>query len=186
MQHLSKEQLVAAADVAFRELTVCCSTLQKEIFFFNPGGKWSIAENIQHLILSTRTTNIAYSIPVFLLRCIAGKPNRPSRPYDTLLAKYNLQLTNGGKASSRFIPKPLNPGDDKEILIKEWRLTTERFIFLVNKNMSEKKLDQYIIPHPLLGKITLRELGYFTIFHTLHHLQSIHSIIKLNSSLEIV
>lgn len=31
-------------------------------------------------------------------------------------------------------------------------------------------LDQYLAPHPLLGKITLRELGYFTIYHTEHHL----------------
>ena len=37
----------------------------------------------------------------------------------------------------------------------------------------EEDLDRYLAPHPLLGKITLRELAYFTIYHTHHHLQII-------------
>jgi hypothetical protein len=35
---------------------------------------------------------------------------------------------------------------------------------------SEKNLDAYLLPHPLLGKITVREMLFFTTFHTDHHL----------------
>jgi hypothetical protein len=34
---------------------------------------------------------------------------------------------------------------------------------------SETQLDQLILPHPLLGKLTLREMLYFTIYHVQHH-----------------
>jgi hypothetical protein len=40
----------------------------------------------------------------------------------------------------------------------------------IDKKWADSQLDQYIVPHPLLGKITLRELCYFTIYHTYHHL----------------
>jgi hypothetical protein len=34
---------------------------------------------------------------------------------------------------------------------------------------SEKDLDELILPHPLLGKLTLREMMYFTMYHVTHH-----------------
>ena len=34
---------------------------------------------------------------------------------------------------------------------------------------SEQDLDKYILPHPLLGKLTMREMMYFTIYHVQHH-----------------
>jgi hypothetical protein len=30
-------------------------------------------------------------------------------------------------------------------------------------------LDLLILPHPLLGKLTLREMLYFTLYHVEHH-----------------
>ncbi|UPT65903.1 MAG: DinB family protein [Sphingobacteriales bacterium JAD_PAG50586_3] len=37
--------------------------------------------------------------------------------------------------------------------------------------MSDSKLDTYLVPHPLLGKVTLREILFFTILHTEVHLE---------------
>ncbi|MBK7609450.1 MAG: hypothetical protein IPI18_20745 [Saprospiraceae bacterium] len=34
---------------------------------------------------------------------------------------------------------------------------------------SEAEIDRYLIPHPLVGKITMREMFYFTVFHAGHH-----------------
>ena len=34
---------------------------------------------------------------------------------------------------------------------------------------SEQDLDSHILPHPLLGKLTFREMLYFTIYHVQHH-----------------
>ena len=36
---------------------------------------------------------------------------------------------------------------------------------------SESKLDTYLLPHPLLGKLTLREMLFFSVYHIEHHLK---------------
>ena len=56
----------------------------------------------------------------------------------------------------------------KERLIKQLNNTVDKLIDKLNQK-SEEELDTIFIPHPLLGKITLRELYYFTIYHILHH-----------------
>ena len=33
----------------------------------------------------------------------------------------------------------------------------------------KKQLDHYLLPHPLLGKITLREMLFFSAYHIQHH-----------------
>ena len=42
--------------------------------------------------------------------------------------------------------------------------------------LSEKDLDKYILPHPLLGRMPLREMLFFTIYHTQHHTNSIKEL----------
>lgn len=34
---------------------------------------------------------------------------------------------------------------------------------------TEQDLDTVLLPHPLLGKLTVREMLYFTIYHAQHH-----------------
>jgi len=46
----------------------------------------------------------------------------------------------------------------------------QRLANAIERNWTDEKLDNYLAPHPLLGKLTLRELIYFTIYHTEHHL----------------
>jgi DNA-directed RNA polymerase subunit L len=33
----------------------------------------------------------------------------------------------------------------------------------------EVEFDRYQLPHPILGKLTMREMLFFTIYHTLRH-----------------
>jgi len=47
----------------------------------------------------------------------------------------------------------------------------------LQKKWKEPQPDAYIAPHPLLGKITLRELVYFTIYHTGHHQEGIRKVL---------
>ncbi|RZL03090.1 MAG: DinB family protein [Pedobacter sp.] len=44
------------------------------------------------------------------------------------------------------------------------------------KNWSTDELDEYCIPHPVLGKLTVREMIYFTSIHTEHHRQLLQNV----------
>lgn len=143
-------------------------------FFESPGDKWSVAENIQHLILSIKTTTLAFSLPKFLVRWIGGSPTKDSTSYDELLARYEKKISEGARASSRYIPKPPEISQGKTKLLQQWNTVTSKFIHSLKNKRVETDLDRYQVKHPLLGHITLRELCYFTIFHTKHHLETVN------------
>lgn len=143
-----------------------------EKLFHKPDEKWSIAEQLQHLILAVKPLILAYSLPGFILQILFGKSNRPSRSYEELLAKYNSKLAEGGKASAPYIPKPIRTGSNKTKLIENFTAIHKKFL-RKSARWPESKLDQYVLPHPLLGKITLREMLFFTDFHIRHHEKTI-------------
>lgn len=167
----NKQELAAALDEKVNAINNYVTVLNKEQFEATPGGKWSAGQNLDHLIRSIKPLPLAYSLPTFILKIMFGKPNRPAKFYDELVLKYKTKLAAGGRASGPFIP-PVISFEQKDILIKKYALQKQKLIGKIEKQ-SEEDLDQYLLPHPLLGKITLREMLFFTIHHNEHHLEII-------------
>lgn len=175
------EEISQGLATAETEFLNYCSSLSDDIFFYQPEGKWSPAQQVKHLIIAADNSKLAFALPKFVIRWYVGKPNRPSRSYDDLVARYNLKLEQGGKASGRFIPKPISASYSKEKMLGQFKRSMDKLAHTIKSKWKEPQLDQYIAPHPLLGKITLRELGYFTIHHTYHHLESIKKMKKISN-----
>ena len=169
MQALDKPQIISALNEKVDTFTNYIKALNKEQFEAKPNGKWSAGQNLDHLIRAIKPLQLAYGLPKFALLILFGKTNRPSRTFDELVTKYKTKLAAGGKASGPFIPPSIN-FDKKESLIKKYNDHKLKLIAKIEKQ-SEKELDVYILPHPLLGKVTLREMLYFTIHHNEHHLE---------------
>ena len=167
---LSKEEIILQAQEVSSRFSSFCSGISNELFFRQPAVKWSVAQNVTHLITSANMIRLAYRLPKFIVRIYGGKPNRTSRTYEELVAKYKLKLEQGGRASGRFIAKPVSEKEGKEKILQAFTKSMSPLIKAIQKNWNDPQLDRYIAPHPLLGKITLRELCYFTIYHTEHHL----------------
>lgn len=176
---MMKAEIISATEKIFAAFSNQCNNTGETAFFSKPTAKWSIAENVQHLIVSTNTTTLAFSLPRFLVRLIGGKPNRSSKTYEELVAKYKNKLAAGGAASGRFIPKPIKINFGKEKLLNNWTNATQKYITALQNSRTENDLDNYLVKHPLLGRITLRELCYFTIYHTEHHLNIISSVVTV-------
>lgn len=146
-------------------------------FIKSANNKWTAGQQLDHTIKAVRPVKLAFLLPVFLLRLTFGKPNRASRTYNGLIEKYHAKLEAGGKASAPFIPKPVAIRD-REKLAKQLQGLTDSLINRVN-SYSETQLDSYILPHPLLGKLTLREMLYFTIYHVGHHEKQVVENLKV-------
>jgi DinB superfamily len=166
---MNKSEIIAALNKNVDLFNRHIASLNKEQFESAPEGKWSAGQNLEHLYRSIKPLNLAYELPGFILRLMFGKTNRSSKTFDELVAKYQTKLAAGGRASGRFVPPPVF-FSDKESLIKKYNHQKEKLIQKIN-DWSEEKLDLYILPHPLLGKLTLREMLYFTIYHNTHHLK---------------
>jgi hypothetical protein len=133
--------------------------------------KWSSYQHLDHLLRSIFPLNKAMKIPLPGIKILFGKPNRKERTYEETKAKYKKKLEEGAKASGRYIPS------DKELntnLIKKYKEQSEQLILTIQK-WKEEDLSKYLLPHPILGKLTVREMLYFTAFHTEHHLQLMKS-----------
>lgn len=164
-----KPQIIFALNEKIDAFNNYIEPLSKEQFEATPNGKWSAGQNLDHLIRSIKPLQLAYRLPKFALFILFGKTNRASRTYDELVTKYKTKLTAGGKASGPFIP-PVISFEKKETLIRKYKEQKQKLIAKVEKQ-DEKDLDTYILPHPLLGKVTLREMLFFTIHHNEHHLE---------------
>lgn len=172
---LDKEQILNESAAIFRQMTDYCIEVPNDLFFLQPAEKWSIAQNLAHLIISMKKTVAAYALPKLLVRLIGGRPNRLSRSYDELVEKYRQKLAAGGKAQGQYIPSAIHPSRTKDHLLQKWLKVTDEYLTAIRNNWTTEQFDNYIVKHPLLGKITLRELCYFTIYHTRHHLEIIKS-----------
>jgi len=169
MEINDKSQIISALTEKVDAFNNYISSLGKDQFEATPDGKWSAGQNLGHLIRSIKPLQLAYGLPKFILKWKFGLANRPSKGYDELVAKYKIRLSEGGRASGRFIPPAIH-FEQKDSLTKTYELQKQKLIRKI-KRQSEKDLDKYILPHPLLGKLTLREMLFFTIHHNEHHLE---------------
>jgi hypothetical protein len=141
--------------------------LPADAFLYSRNNKWTAGQQLDHICRSIKPVAMAFGLPAFVLRLLFGKANRPSRIYDALIEKYTMKLAAGGRASGRFIPKEIG-FNDRDRLVKRLQFTVSRLENRIGR-YSEEELDTYILPHPLLGKLTLREMLYFCIYHVQHH-----------------
>lgn len=139
-----------------------------------PNGKWSAGQQLDHIVRSVQPVSLALGLPFWVLRLLFGKSNRPSKSFEALVDKYKSRLAAGGKASGRFVPAMVGwEAKSKRLAALEKQLN-----HLIRRmdRFSETQLDTLLLPHPLLGKLTLREMLYFTLYHVEHH----HNALKNN------
>jgi hypothetical protein len=166
---VTKDAILENLIIEYRSFADCISKFGDKEFLFAPAGKWNAGQQLDHLIRAVSPLAQGLRLPKFIVRIVFGKSNRPSKTYDELVKKYLLKLQEGGKASRRFVPSeilPQNRRKNVELLMKK----IARLGLNIN-SYSEQQLDTFILPHPLLGKVTLREMMYFTIYHAKHHLE---------------
>ncbi|MEO1261549.1 MAG: DinB family protein [Bacteroidota bacterium] len=169
MEIQTKPQIIEALEEAYAELLKWLRHHDDNKFEIPEApGKWSAGQHADHLIKSTVPMRKGLAMPKIALRTTFGIMNREERTYSVLREKYKKALADGGQAFGRYLPKEIK-NEQKEELCKQLSYELEQIKKVLEK-WDEKKLSKYILPHPLLGKFSIREMMYFTIFHTHHHL----------------
>ena len=165
---MNKVEIKARLEDSFEHFLKFIGSLSKDEFEYAPEGKWNAGMQAEHLIKSTRPLINALGYPKFMISFKFGKSNRPSRSYDDLVKRYKQKLTMAdGDPPSGFAPKTVKHSDYQKIAKTQREIITKIQERL--SKWSEEDLDLYIFPHPLLGKVTVREMFYFTIYHAEHH-----------------
>ena len=168
----SKTELITTLkDASQRAVNWFTETPAKD-FFIRHGEVWSVSDNVDHLIKAHKPITKALKLPKITLHAMFGKPERPSRSYDVICQIYRDEIAKGARASGRFLPDQENPAEQAEMkkqeLLDQLSKAGTELISIVEK-WNENELDEYLLPHPLIGKLTIREILYFTIYHNLRH-----------------
>lgn len=165
---MTKEQIIQTLESKHQAFISYINSLDDADFVFSKNNeKWSAAQDLEHIRLSVLPLSIGLKLPKLLLRWLMGKSNRPSKSYSDLVARYQDKLRQGSKATKQFIPKLIAASSKQKLVektiwaVKQLCKNLERY--------SEEDLDTLLLPHPILGKLTLREMMYFTIYHVEHH-----------------
>ena len=147
-------------------------SLPADLFVQAQGEKWSPAEHVRHLSKSVRPVALALGLPRFMLWLRFGRASAGSRSFEVMRETYLARLAAGATAG-RFTPSPQAPAADaaayREGILTAWRTANADLRSRI-AGWDEEALDRYLLPHPALGKLTVREMLFFTLYHNAHHL----------------
>jgi hypothetical protein len=171
----SREQLLAELRRVGAECDAYWNRLPEREFLAPLGPAWSPADNVRHLLKSSRPVALALRLPRFLLRLLFGRASRPSRPFEQLRADYRAALAAGagaGPFAPRPQPAPVDPEGWRAGLMRR-RARAWADLVAQAERWNEADLEACRLPHPLLGKLTVREMLLFTLYHEVHHVGNV-------------
>jgi hypothetical protein len=177
----SKSQIISGLKNKWPEISSLINQVSDEQFIAKPSPDvWSIAEELDHVIKSASAVSSAMKVNTLMLKWKFGKPNRPIRSYDEVKARYmeKLDSIKGQAVAPSSFRAEEGKIFDKVEMLNHWESTLNKLDQRVSK-WSDKNLNKILLPHPLLGKLMVREILYFTHFHTEHHRQSLEKKVSV-------
>ena len=163
------EEILRALEQVRAEVATYFSGLPGDVFFEGNDERWSPGHHLKHLVLSN--TPVAYALALPHEKLKTWNTNQPRRPYTEIRASYHAALTKGVRASGRFLPQAQSTQPEA---VAEYNGSVE----LLNHDClvwEESELDQYAVPHPVLGLLSMREMLFFTVYHNQHHLNGVQA-----------
>ncbi len=152
-------------DAAFGGFELC------ELYRHKP-GKWAPIDDLRHLSRSVSPLVRALDLPKIALRVLFGRSKKKSMTYDQVLQLYYRALDAGAVANGRFIPSERREeGSEayREAALRRWNNLGDALLQALD-GWRDEQLDKLRLPHPVLGKITVREMLFFTHLHNLKHI----------------
>ena len=170
----TRDEIRAAHREQQREIGNYVSGFSDDDFFAPQGEHWSPAGHLRHLAKSERAVTRGLGQPRLALLAL-GRSKSGSRGFDEVVEIYRAALAAGGEAGpygpSDEVPD-LSPEDWRDRIVDRWQ-GAGRALREALLGWREEHLDVYRLPHPLIGKLTLRELMLWNLYHNAHHARRI-------------
>lgn len=163
----SKKEIIEQLNSQSTGLVTWYTNKPVEVLETGPDGAWTAGQHLLHMIKSTKPLAVGAGYPRILLRLKFGKVKTPSLGYNQLVKKYTDAIAAGGQATGVYVPRIVR-NEEREVLVKRFKAEMNTLVNNTHK-WTEKNLDNTAVPHPLIGKLTFREMLYFTIYHMEHH-----------------
>ena len=170
----TQDELLAALRQMNTAIAHYFATLSTEQFFQGSEEVWSAAHHVQHLTQSNKPVAMGLAVPKLLLKIVAlGKSPQASRSYSDIRTLYRQTLATGTvRATGRYAPKL--ESSNQTAIIQTFADAAESVVATAAK-WHDSDLDEYALPHPVIGQLSVREMLFFTLYHNSHHLEGVRS-----------
>ncbi|MDO6597500.1 DinB family protein [Oceanihabitans sp. 2_MG-2023] len=167
---MNKEDIVSNLEEKHTTLLNWLQNQEDDKWQKGPEGKWTSGQQALHLLQSIKPLNDALSMPKILLKFKFGKANRDLRDYDTIVNRYHERLKNVKGSTFKGSQNMKTPTlSEKEYILNRLQVENKKLQYKTLKRWNDKQLDSYILPHPLMGKMPVREIIMWTAYHIEHH-----------------
>ncbi len=174
---MNKEEIIASLEQNHVLFIEYLTQLSKQDFELSNNGKWNAGQQLLHIYMSVKPlANGLKSAPKFVIKTTYGKAKNNPKTYDELVKSYHETLAVTDTSNSDYQPKDVIFSEKDEI-IKKLKYVVDMLIRALSK-FTDKELNTLRLPHPLLGKICIREMLYFTSYHVKHHHDITHENLK--------
>lgn len=172
---MDKEAITELIDSKHTSLISWLEQQPEDSWTQGPEGKWTTGQHALHLLQSIKPLNTALSLPKFVLKYKFGKTNRPVRDFNVIVKRYQERLEDAkGKTYKGSQNMKVPSLKEKEYILDQLQTESKKLQYKTKK-MSDKDLDNLILPHPLMGKMPIREIIMWTGYHVQHHTETLKS-----------
>lgn len=167
---MTKDDIVVLLEEKHQTLFNWLRSHDSEKWETGPEGKWTTGQQALHLLQSAKALNTGMSMPKFLLKYKFGKANREVRDLNTVINRYQERLKDMPQGAAFGPSRNMKvPGlNEKDYILNRLQVENKKLQYKINK-WKDKDLDNYILPHPLMGKMPVREIVMWTAYHIEHH-----------------
>lgn len=177
---MNRDELIDRLNKNYTSFIEYIKSLTDDEFVVSLNDKWAAGQQLDHILRSVKPlTQILNSKSV--IESNFGMTERPSLSYEEIVNNYKIELEKGGQATGKFIPEKINSNQKNELTVA---LSNNLKKLAQNlTDYTDKEFDSLVLPHPLLGNLTIREMIYFTIYHVGHHHKKTKQNFKNNEPL---
>ena len=172
---MTKQELIAAFYNNHQSLTHYIDALPLEQFMLSKNGKWTAGQQLSHIYLCLKPIAQALASKEFIAQKF-GTIDRAVMEYDEVITQYKRALENGGVAPSRFLPELVTANQKRQLVADVQELL--QAIRIQWDTYTEEELNSLVLPHPLLGSLTIKELFCLMTYHATHHQQQIEQSLE--------
>ncbi|NVK53767.1 MAG: DinB family protein [Flavobacteriaceae bacterium] len=132
-------------------------------------NKWTVGQHALHLLDAAKLLNKALSYPKFILKYKFGMANREVRTYEEVTKRYQDRLKENQERARDFNKDLKIPTiADRKRIIDDLNKQKKKLL-AITRSWKDKKLDTLLLPHPLMGRMIVREIIMWSAYHTEHH-----------------
>lgn len=175
---MNKKELSKQLFDTYHSFIEYINSLTEKEFTARINDKWAAGQQLEHILKSTDPLAQILGLKEVIVSKF-GVIDRPILSEENIIKNYTNALAKGGKAPKIFEPDNV-AWDQKEVLNKRLSDSVDQIIKHLEQ-YDENELDSLVLKHPLLGKMTIREMLCFSYYHVNHHRKAItHNLSQLS------